>query len=66
MKCIGLWAIIHIWFVITDKETGKCKYYARTWSVSILFVLKKNNIATSLLLYMHFIFIVKKKKYHKC
>lgn len=41
MKCIGLWAIIHIWFVITDKETGKCKYYARTWSVSILFVLKK-------------------------
>lgn len=65
MKCIGLWAIIHIWFVITDKETGKCKYYARTWSVSILFVLKKN-IATSLLLYMHFIFIVKKKKYHKC
>lgn len=47
MKCIGLWATYLVCSVITDKETGKCKYYALTWSVSILFMLKKTNIATS-------------------
>lgn len=41
MKCIGLWATYLVCSVITDKETEKCKYYALTWSVSILFMLKK-------------------------
>lgn len=52
-----------------------CYHRQRNWKVYILrpnlecfyiICVEKNNIATSLLLYMHFIFIVKKKKYHKC